>query len=61
MSTSTSNETLSIEETARRLGLSLNHCYQLALAGKLPGAFQLGRRWRVSRAVIERLLSEGRA
>lgn len=38
----------SVPEAARLLGISKDLAYDLARRGKLPGAFQLGRRWRVS-------------
>lgn len=39
---------VSVPEAARLLGISKDLAYDLARRGKLPGAFQLGRRWRVS-------------
>lgn len=38
----------SIPWAANHLGISANLAYQLAERGDLPGAFRLGRRWRVS-------------
>jgi excisionase family DNA binding protein len=38
----------SIGEAAELLGISKDLAYDLARRGGLPGAFQLGRRWRVS-------------
>jgi excisionase family DNA binding protein len=38
----------SIPEAAELLGISRDLAYDLALRGELPGAFRLGRRWRVS-------------
>ncbi len=38
----------SVPETATMLGISKDLAYDLARRGELPGAFQLGRRWRVS-------------
>jgi excisionase family DNA binding protein len=47
---------VSVPEAARLLGISKDLAYDLARRGELPGAFQLGRRWRVSlirlRAVV---------
>ena len=47
---------ISVPESARLLGISKDLAYDLARRGELPGAFQLGRRWRVSlirlRAVV---------
>jgi excisionase family DNA binding protein len=39
---------VSVPEAARLLGISKDLAYNLARRGELPGAFQLGRRWRVS-------------
>lgn len=38
----------SIADAAEMLGISKDLAYDLARRGELPGAFQLGRRWRVS-------------
>jgi excisionase family DNA binding protein len=39
---------VSVPEAAELLGISKDLAYDLARRGVLPGAFQLGRRWRVS-------------
>ncbi len=39
---------VSVPEAARLLGISKDLAYDLARRGELPGAFRLGRRWRVS-------------
>ncbi len=39
---------LSVPQAADRLGISKDLAYELARRGELPGAFRLGRRWRVS-------------
>ena len=39
---------ISVPEAASILGISKDLAYDLARRGELPGAFQLGRRWRVS-------------
>ncbi len=39
---------ISVPEAGRLLGISKDLAYDLARRGELPGAFQLGRRWRVS-------------
>jgi excisionase family DNA binding protein len=39
---------VSVPEAAELLGISKDLGYDLARRGELPGAFQLGRRWRVS-------------
>ena len=38
----------SVPEAAALLGINKDLAYDLARRGELPGAFQLGRRWRVS-------------
>lgn len=50
--------TLSLEDTATYLNVSLPHVGNLAREGRLPGAFKLGRRWLVSRQVLDRLLAD---
>ena len=39
---------VSVPEAAELLGISKDLAYDLARRGELPGAFHLGRRWRVS-------------
>jgi excisionase family DNA binding protein len=39
---------ISVPEAAGLLGISKDLAYDLARRGELSGAFQLGRRWRVS-------------
>jgi excisionase family DNA binding protein len=39
---------------AERLDISTSTAYRLAMAGKLPGCFKVGRQWRVSVARFER-------
>jgi excisionase family DNA binding protein len=39
---------VSVPDAAVILGISKDLAYDLARRGELPGAFQLGRRWRVS-------------
>jgi excisionase family DNA binding protein len=46
--------TLTLPQAARQLGVSETLARQLARQGKLPGAFQLGKRWLVHRALFER-------
>ena len=41
-------DVVSVPEATELLGISKDLGYDLALRGELPGAFQLGRRWRVS-------------
>ena len=39
---------LSVPQAAERLGISKDLAYALTRRGELPGAFRIGRRWRVS-------------
>lgn len=39
---------MTVPEAANRLKISKDKAYDLARRGELPGAFQLGRSWRVS-------------
>jgi len=48
--------TLSIEETARLLGISRGLAYEMARRGKLP-VIRFGRRFLVPKKALERLLS----
>jgi hypothetical protein len=41
-------EVESVAWAARELGISETYAYRLAHRGDLPGAFELGTRWRVS-------------
>jgi excisionase family DNA binding protein len=41
-------EVESVAWAARELGISETYAYRLAHRGELPGAIQLGTRWRVS-------------
>ena len=52
--------TVTVEESARILGIGRQTAYELAVQGKLPGALRLGRRWVVSRKILEAWL-EGNA
>jgi hypothetical protein len=55
--------TIGLDEAARWLGISYEGARRRARAGRLPGAFQIGARWRVSRRAllreIERLAGLG--
>ena len=52
--------TLSVEETAKMLGIGRTLAFDLARRGELPGVLRLGqKRLRVSRAALERYLAEG--
>ncbi|MGA8014439.1 MAG: helix-turn-helix domain-containing protein [Candidatus Dormiibacterota bacterium] len=45
--------TQTVEETARRYGISRGVAYELARRGELPGVIRLGRRLVVARAVTD--------
>lgn len=49
--------TLSISEAAWELGVCAETVYRRAKVGELPGAFKIGRTWRVSREPFDRWLS----
>jgi excisionase family DNA binding protein len=48
-------ETLTVEETAKRLRLGRNQAYQAVARGQLP-AIRVGRRWLIPVAALERML-----
>ena len=50
-----------LREAAELLGISYVQALRLAKAGRLPGAFRLGSRYRVSRQVLDALLGSGLA
>ncbi|HEY7066803.1 MAG TPA: helix-turn-helix domain-containing protein [Chloroflexota bacterium] len=50
-------QTLTVEETARVLGISRTSAYAAAKRGELP-TVRIGRRYVVPRAALERLLSQ---
>lgn len=45
--------TMTLPVAARRAGIGYTKARELARQGKFPGAFQLGRMWRVHRATFE--------
>ena len=50
--------TLSVEETAKMLGIGRTLAFDLARRGELPGVLRLGqKRLRVSRVALERYLA----
>ena len=49
--------TISVPEAGRRLGLGKNASYEAARRGELP-VLRFGRKLRVPRVALERLLSE---
>ncbi|MDD5094756.1 MAG: helix-turn-helix domain-containing protein [Dehalococcoidia bacterium] len=48
--------TLTVEETAKLLGIGRNVAYEMVAQGKLP-ALRLGKRIVISRAGLERMLA----
>ena len=51
--TPTTSITLTLPGAARLLGVSETLARQMARAGRFPGAFQLGRAWRVHRQTFD--------
>jgi len=49
--------TLSVEETARLLGIGRNLCYDRIKAGEIP-SLKIGRRLLVPKTALEKLLAE---
>jgi excisionase family DNA binding protein len=49
--------TVRVPEAARILDISRAQAYELARRGELPGVIRLGRRYVVSRAILERTLN----
>ena len=49
--------TLTVEETAKLLGIGRNLCYDRVKTGEIP-SLKIGRRLLVPRAALEKLLSE---
>lgn len=49
--------TLSVEETAKLLGIGRNLCYDRVKTGEIP-AIKIGKRLLVPRAALEKLLAE---
>jgi len=49
--------TLSVEETAKLLGIGRNLCYERVKTGDIP-AIKIGRRLLVPRRALEKLLEE---
>ncbi|MBV6343176.1 helix-turn-helix domain-containing protein [Candidatus Magnetobacterium casense] len=56
MAVETQRDTMTVDQAARRLGISRNSCYTLAAKGELPGAIRLGKRIVVSIYQFERFL-----
>jgi excisionase family DNA binding protein len=53
------SETTTVEQLAERLGIGRNQAYEAVRSGRIP-AFRIGRRWIISAAVVDDILS-GRA
>ena len=49
--------TLSVEETARLLGIGRNLCYDRVKTGEIP-SLKIGRRLLVPKAALEKLLAD---
>lgn len=49
--------TLSVEETAKLLGIGRNLCYERVKTGEIP-AIKIGRRLLVPRSALEKLLAD---
>ena len=60
MTAKTEPATMTVEEAAALLGIGRQTAYDLAARGGLPGALRLGRRWVISRKVLDAWL-EGKA
>ena len=56
MTKKTEKLTLTVDETARALGLSRNSCYQAVETGALP-SLRIGKRILIPRFALERLLA----
>jgi len=52
-------QTYTVGEAAEVLGISAAYAYRLARRGELPGAFRVGAKIRVSRAVVDGLVAGG--
>lgn len=54
----TQKTTLSVRETAQRLGCSLKWIFDLLYAAKLPGAEKVRGQWRIPYTAVEAKLRE---
>lgn len=52
-------QTISVEEAAKILGIGRNSAYNAAKAGEIP-AIRIGGRWRVSKPALDKMLEEGK-
>jgi excisionase family DNA binding protein len=47
---------VTVEDVAARLGIGRNQAYEAVQQGKIP-ALRFGRRWLISRVVLDRMLA----
>ena len=52
-------KTLSIDDTAKELGIGRNQTYEAARRGEIP-AIRIGKRWLVLREPLKRMLEGGK-
>lgn len=52
------HDVLTVREVAEQLRVSPITLYRLLKLGKLPGAFRMGRVWRINREALERFSAE---
>jgi excisionase family DNA binding protein len=53
----TTDDVVTVEDFARRLGIGRNQAYEVVASGKISGVFRIGRRWLIPRLALDRLLS----
>lgn len=56
MVTTSNKLTLTVDETARCLGIGRSLCYELVRQGRIP-AIRLGGKWVISKAGLERMIN----
>jgi excisionase family DNA binding protein len=52
----TASDMVTVEDVAARLGIGRNQAYEAVQQGKIP-ALRFGRRWLISRVVLDRMLA----
>lgn len=52
------HDVLTVREVAEQLRVSPITLYRLLKLGKLPGAFRMGRVWRINREALDRFAAE---
>jgi len=52
-----SNKTVTVRETAQKLGFTMKYVYDLVYSGKLP-AEKVARQWRIPLSAIETRLAQ---